>query len=73
MKTQAKNVKIGMTIKWGVVTITVKEIKNFVQKNQVEGKTFIGSAIRTMGIGNKSIQYPYYEIQVKNETFVTIK
>ena len=73
MKIKAKEVKQGMTIKWGVVTITVEQIETFTQKNGKTGKVFYGPAIRSFGRGVRPSKYSNYDIEVKDETFVTVK
>ena len=73
MKIMAKDVKVGMTIKWGVVTITVKEIKPFTQKNGKKGKLFYGPATRSMGKGFKPCVYDNYDISAKDETWLILK
>jgi len=73
MKIQAKDVKVGMTIKWGVVTLTVSKIACFTQKNGITGKTFYGSATRSFGRGIKPAYYNSYDIGVKDASWLTIK
>lgn len=73
MKIQAKEVKVGMTIKWGVVTINVTKIDSFTQKNGITGKVFYGPATRSFGRGVRPAKYPSYDIEVKDETFVIVK
>jgi len=73
MKIQAKDVKIGQTIKWGVVTLTVKKIKSFTQKNGIEGKIFYGNAIRSFGRNVRPAKFDNYDISPKNETWLTLK
>lgn len=69
MKIQAKEVKVGMTIKWGVVTMIVEDIETTYQKNGKELKLFTGNVTRSMGRGHKAIQY-HDTIKVKSETFL---
>ena len=73
MKIQAKDVKVGMTVKWGVVTITVERIKTFTQKNGKTGKIFYGPATRSFGRGIKPAKYAQYDIDPKDETWLTLK
>lgn len=73
MKIQAKDVKVGMTVKWGVVTINVERIETFTQKNGKTGKKFYGPATRSMGRGFKPAKSPQYDIDVKYETWLTLK
>jgi hypothetical protein len=73
MKIQAKDVKVGMTVKWGVVTITVSEIVPFTQKNGITGKIFYGSATRSYGRGVKPTFYKSYDINAKDESWLTLK
>lgn len=73
MKIKAKEVETGMTIKWGVVTITVNNIETFTQKNGITGKVFYGPATRSFGRGVRPAKYKTYDIEVKDETFVTVK
>lgn len=72
MKIQAKNIQVGQTVKWGVVTLTVERIVPFTQKNGIEGKIFYGPATRSFGRGVKPIKYETYDINAKNETFLTL-
>ena len=69
MKIQAKDVKVGMTIRWGVVTMMVEEVETAYQKNGKELKVFTGDVTRSMGRGHKPIQY-HDTIKVKSETFL---
>lgn len=73
MTIEAQDVKVGMTIKWGVVTITVNAIETFTQKNGVTGKVFYGPAIRSFGRGVRPAKYSEYDIEVKDKTIVTVK
>ena len=69
MKIQAKDVKVGMTVKWGVVTMIVEEVETTYQKNGKELKLFTGNVTRSMGRGNKPSKY-HTTIKVKAETFL---
>jgi len=73
MKIQAKEAKIGQTIKWGVVTITIERIEKDYQKNGVEVLTFFGPAIRSAGRGFKPYHYKQYDISPKSETIISLK
>ena len=73
MKIQAKQVEIGMTIGWGVVTLTVKNIVTGNQKNGIETKKFEGSAVRSMGKGHKLSNYKNYDFTAKSETFLDLR
>ena len=73
MKIQAKDVQVGMTVKWGVVTLTVERIESFTQKNGIEGKVFYGSAVRSFGKGIRPAKYKSYDINAKNETWLSLK
>jgi hypothetical protein len=68
MKIQAKEVQVGMTVIWGVVSITVEKIVPFTQKNGKTGKTFYGSAVRSMGRGRKPSFSANYYINVRDES-----
>ena len=69
MKIQAKDVKVGMTIRWGVVTMVVEKIESTHQKNGKEQKLFTGDITRSRGRGYKPIKY-HSTIKVKSETFL---
>lgn len=73
MKIQAKDVKVGMTVGWGVVTLTVEEIKTFTQKNGVTGRFFYGPATRSWGRGIKPSKYESYDINAKDESWLVVK
>ncbi len=70
MKIQAKDVKVGTTIKSGVVTMTVEEIETTNQKNGTELRLFTGDVTRSMGRGQKPIKY-HDTIKIKSETTLT--
>ena len=69
MKIQAKDVKVGMVIKWGVVTMDVEKIETAYQKNGKEIKLFTGNVTRSMGRGNKPAYY-HDTIKIKSDTFL---
>ena len=69
MKIQAKDVKVGMTIRWGVVSMLVDEVQTAYQKNGKELKLFTGNVTRSMGRGNKPTYY-HDTIKIKAETFL---
>ena len=73
MKIQAKDVQVGMTVKWGVVTLTVNEIVPFTAKNGREGKVFFGPAIRSYGRGVKPRHFQNEDISVWSESWLSIK
>jgi hypothetical protein len=73
MKIQAKDVKIGDIVKWGLITIKVKEIQDFTQKNGIKGKTFFGPAFRSCGRGIEPIVFKDYDISPKNDTWLALK
>ena len=73
MKIQAKDVKVGMIVKWGVVTITVERIEPFIQKNGKTGKLFYGPATRSWGRGVKPSHYENYDINVKDDSWLIVK
>lgn len=73
MKIQAKDVQIGMTIKWGVVTINVKEIQNYTQKNGKTAKIFLGPAKVSNGRGFKPSTFDNYDIYAKDESWLIVK
>lgn len=72
MKIQAKDVTVGMKIRWGVVTLTVERIVPFTQKNGKTGKFFYGPAERSLGRGFKPVVLANSEINAKDETFLTL-
>jgi len=69
MKIQAKDVKVGMTIKWGVVTMMVEKVETTYQKNGKELKLFTGNVTRSMGRGQKPVKY-HDTIKVKSKTLL---
>jgi len=69
MKIQAKDVKVGTTIRKGVISMFVEKIETTYQKNGIELKLFTGDVTRSMGKGNKPIKY-HDTIKVKAETFL---
>ena len=73
MRIQAKDVQVGMTVTWGVVTIAVQRIVPFEQKNGKTGRTFYGSAKRSFGRNIRPAQYDMYDISPKDETWLTVK
>ncbi len=73
MKIKAKEVKVGMTVGWGVVTITVNKIEESFLKNGKQLITLYGSATRSHGGGFKPSIYPNYYITPKGETFLRLK
>jgi len=72
MKIKAKDAKVGQTVRWGVVTLTIERIVDYTQKNGIEYKVFWGKAVRGCGRGVKPIRYENYDINAKNETFLTL-
>tara|TARA_R110001606_G_scaffold341398_1_gene489736 strand:- start:355 stop:576 length:222 start_codon:yes stop_codon:yes gene_type:complete len=73
MKIQAKDVKVGMTITWGVVTVTVKRIENGVQKNGKETVSFYGDGVRSMGRGYDKRALKNYDFTMKADSFTKAK
>tara|TARA_R110002050_G_scaffold26734_2_gene70197 strand:- start:394 stop:642 length:249 start_codon:yes stop_codon:yes gene_type:complete len=73
MKIKANKVKQGMTVGWGVVTITVERVEESYQKNGKQLITLYGSATRSHGRGIKPTIYPTYDITPKGETFLNLK
>ena len=73
MKIQAKNVKIGMTITWGVMTVKIEEIINGTQKNGKETVTFKGQGLRSYGRNHPKKAWPNYEFTMKAESFAKAK
>ncbi len=73
MKIQAQDVKVGMTVGWGVVTLTVERIETYTQKNGTECKTFWGKATMPSPRGFKPTSYEKYDFTAKNETWLTLK
>ena len=73
MKIKANKVEKGMTVSWGVVTITVENIEESFQKNGKQLITLYGSAIRSMGRGYKPRKYETYSITPKGETYLNLK
>jgi len=69
MKIQAKDVKVGMVIKWGVVTMEVEKIETAYQKNGKELKLFTGNVTRSHGRGYPPVYY-HDTIKVKEDTFL---
>lgn len=69
MTIKAKDVKEGMIIKWGVVTMEVNRIETAHQKNGKELRLFTGSVTRSMGRGNKPACYQD-TIRVKSDTLL---
>ncbi len=73
MKIKAKEVKLGMKIGWGVITITVEKITNGMQKNGIETISFEGVGTRSMGKGYKPLKEYKTDFTVKSETFLDLK
>ena len=73
MKIKANKVQKGMTVSWGVVTITVKNIEESFQKNGKQLITLYGSAVRSIGKGHKPNKYENYSITPKGETLLILK
>ena len=73
MQILANEVKKGMTIGWGVVTLTVNEIVKGKQKNGKETRTFIGSAARSMGRGHKPRVFNEYDFTCKSLTKLDLR
>jgi translation elongation factor P/translation initiation factor 5A len=73
MKIQAKDVKVGMTITWGVNTITIEKIENGFQKNGKATVTFVGTNIRSYGRGVKNSTWLNYDFTMKAESWTTAK
>ena len=73
MKIKANKVEKGMTVSWGVVTITVKNIEESFQKNGKQLITLYGTAVRSMGRGHKHRNYEDYSITPKGETLLNLK
>ena len=72
MTKKANTVKIGMTVRWGVVTLTVEKIEESFQKNGKQLITLYGSAVRSMGRGYKPRVFEDYSITPKGETLLNI-
>ena len=73
MKIKANKVQKGMTVSWGVVTITVKNIEESFQKNGKQLITLYGNAIRSIGRGYEPNKYEKYSITPKGETLLNLK
>lgn len=72
MKIKANKVEKGMTIGWGVVTMTVEHIEETFQKNGKQLINLTGSVVRSMGRGHKPIKYNS-TISPKGETLLNLK
>jgi hypothetical protein len=73
MKIKAKDLKIGMTITSGVLTMTINNINKSFQKNGTALVVCYGSVVRYMGRGFKNKFFDTYDISIKEETLVKIK
>jgi hypothetical protein len=73
MKIKANKVQKGMTVTWGVVTLTVERIEEHFQKNGKQLITLHGSAMRSMGRGCKPRYYKAYDITPKGETLLGLR
>ena len=73
MKIKANKVEKGMTVSWGAVTITVKNIEESFQKNGKQLITLHGNAIRSMGKGSKPRNFENHNITPKGETLLILK
>lgn len=74
MKVKASEVKKGMSIGWGCVTITVvQQINESFQKNGKKLITFSGPGIRTKGRGYKPYKFDQTSVTAKSETLLLVK
>jgi hypothetical protein len=72
MKIKAKEVELGMTVSWGVVTMKVEAIIKGLQKNGTETRTFKGPIERNIGRGRNPMKYTS-DFTAKNETLLILK
>jgi len=73
MKIQAKDAKVGMTITWGVNTVTIDTIVNGFQKNGKPTVTFTGTNIRSYGRNEPKKKWENYTFTMKADSFTTVK
>ena len=72
MKIKANEVTEGMTVRWGVITITVERIEESFQKNGKQLITLFGDYFRSHGRGHKPSQHKNDSITPKGETFLIL-
>jgi hypothetical protein len=73
MKITAKDVKVGMTITWGVNTVTIEKIENGFQKNGKPTVTFTGTNVRSYGRGIPKKTWSGYTFTMKADSWTTAK
>lgn len=71
MKVKANQIELGMTVRWGVVTITVDKIEESFQKNGKQLITLHGAISRSHGRGYKPTKF-YGKITPKGETLLPL-